>query len=402
MPQLKPRPTRSLASYFSLLALLLFPFLSFAQQPAPTPNDTLHSPQIAGTGWVVFRLYAPDAHEVVLGGGDIPEAARTNKFTKRENGVWEITVGPVVPGAYRYHFIVDKVRVLDNHNPATSESNMDAWSIVFVPGSDYTDMKNVPHGAVAEITYYSTSLQRFRRMHVYTPPGYESGAEKYPVFYLLHGAWDTDDAWHSVGRAPVIFDNLIAERKAVPMVVVMPAGHTGPFPDPSGRRPSAESGRDEFVEDFNTDVRPYVEKNYRVLTGRNDRAIAGLSMGGAQTLNIAIPNLADFAYIGVYSSGIFELGRNGGVNSTQQMGLSWEERNKVNLDNNDLKKGLRLFWFATGKEDFLLNVSRATVDLFKRHGFAVIYEETPGGHTWLNWREYLVRFTPLLFKQEQN
>jgi enterochelin esterase family protein len=307
-------------------------------------------------------------------------------------------MGPVIPGAYRYHFIVDKVRVLDSHNPATSESNMDAWSIVFVPGSDYADTKNVPHGAVAEVTYYSTALQRFRRMHVYTPPGYESGDNKYPVFYLLHGAWDTDDAWHSVGRAPFIFDNLIAEGKAVPMVVVMPAGHTGPFPDPTARRASPESERDKFVEDFVTDVRPYIEEHYRVLTERKDRAIAGLSMGGAQTLNIAIPHLQEYAYIGVYSSGLFELGSSGGLNASQQMGQTWEERNKAMLDNQELKKGLRVFWFATGKEDFLLNISRATVELFKKHGFDVTYEETSGGHTWVNWRDYLSRFAPLLFK----
>ncbi len=381
-----------------LLVCAALSSLALAQQPTPTPNDTLHSPQIIAPGWVTFRVYAPEAHEVALGGGDIPEAARPNKPVKKDNGVWEVTVGPVVPGAYRYHFVVDKVRVLDSHNPATSESNMDAWSIVFVPGSEYTDTRNVPHGAVAEVTYYSTALQRFRRMHVYTPPGYESGENRYPVFYLLHGAWDTDDAWHSVGRAPFIFDNLIADQKAVPMVVVMPAGHTGPFPDPSVGRSSSEPERDGFVEDFVSDIRPYVEKQYRVLTGRKDRAIAGLSMGGAQTLNIAIPHLADYAYIGVYSSGLFELGHSGGLNASPQVGQSWEERNKAMLDNKELKEGLRLFWFATGKEDFLLNVSRATVDLFKKHGFDVKYEETPGGHTWINWRDYLIRFTPLLFK----
>ena len=391
-------PGRRLSARFSLLLILvaLSP-LALAQQYTPTPNDTLHSPQIFAPGWVTFRIYAPEAHEVALAGGDIPEAARTSKPAKRENGVWEVTVGPVIPGAYRYHFIVDKVRVLDTHNPATSESNMDAWSIVFVPGSDYSDLKNVPHGAVAEVTYYSTALQRFRRMHVYTPPGYESGDNKYPVFYLLHGAWDTDDAWHSVGRAPFIFDNLIAEQKAVLMVVVMPAGHTGPFPDPNVRR-SSESERDEFVEDFLKDIQPYVEKHYRVLTDRKDRAIAGLSMGGAQTLNIAIPHLLEYAYIGVYGSGLFELGRNGGLNASQQMGPTWEEQNKAMLDNKELREGLRVFWFATGKEDFLLNVTRATVDLFKKHGFNVTYEETPGGHTWINWRDYLIRFTPLLFK----
>jgi enterochelin esterase-like enzyme len=382
----------------SILFFLECASLALAQQPTPTPNDTLHSPVFTAPGWVAFRIYAPEAHEVTLAGGDIPEAARRTTPVRGENGVWEVTVGPLVPGAYRYHFVVDKVRVLDPRNPATSESNMDAWSIVYVPGSEYTDTRNVPHGAVAEVTYYSTSLQRFRRMHAYTPPGYESGVTKYTVFYLLHGAWDTDDAWPSVGRAPMILDNLIADGKVVPMIIVMPAGHTGPFPDPTVRNSSSEPKRDEFVEDFTTDIRPYIERHYRVLTERKDRAIAGLSMGGAQTLNIAIPHLADYAYIGVYSSGIFELGRGGGVRASQQMGESWEERNEAMLDNKDLKDGLRVFWFATGKEDFLLNISRATVELFRKHGFTVTYEETGGGHTWINWRDYLVRFTPLLFK----
>jgi enterochelin esterase-like enzyme len=389
---------RSCLPLFFLLCCVARIVPALAQQPTPTPNDTLHSPVVTAPGWVTFRIYAPEAHEVTLGGGDIPEAARPNKPARGDNGVWEITVGPVVPGAYRYHFVLDKVRVLDSHNPATSESNMDAWSIVFVPGSELVETRNVPHGAVAEVTYYSTTLQRFRRMHVYTPPGYEAGDRKYPIFYLLHGAWDTDDAWHSVGRAPIIFDNLIADQKAVPMVVVMPAGHTGPFPDPSVRRSSTGPERDEFVEDFLTDLQPYVEKHYRVQADRKNRAIAGLSMGGEQTLDIAIPHLADYAYIGVYSSGLFELARTGELNMSQQVGQSWEERNKAFLDNRELKGGLRLFWFATGKDDFLLNVSRSTVDLFKKHGFDVKYEETPGGHTWINWRDYLVRFTPLLFK----
>jgi enterochelin esterase-like enzyme len=392
-----PRRLICMKRYISLL--LLTCSLSFAQQRIITPNDTLHSPVVSTPGWISFQLYAPDARAVTLNGGDIPETARSDKFVKQENGVWQMTAGPVIPGAYRYRFTVDKVSVLDPHNPATSESNMDAWSIVTMPGSNYTDLKDVPHGSVAEVTYFSTILQRFRRMHIYTPPGYESGTSLYPVFYLLHGAWDTDDAWHSVGRAPIIFDNLIAEKKAVPMIVVMPAGHTGPFPVvASTEKSSTEREQDEFVKDFLADIRPYVEGHYRVLTDRKDRAIAGLSMGGAQTLNIAIPHLADYAYIGVFSSGIFELGRSGNLNVSPQLGQSWEEKNKADLDNKELKEGLRYFWFATGKEDFLLNTSRATVEMFKKHGFDVKYDETGGGHTWINWRDYLIRFTPLLFK----
>lgn len=379
-------------STISIACLLILSILgienptSFAQMNAPTPGDTLRSVTISKDNRITFRIYAPHATDVRLGGTDIPEGLRKDPMTKEITGVWGVTVGPVLPGAYRYNFIVDDVPVIDPRNPSVSESNMNAWSLVYVPGSAIMDTRNVPHGAVSEVTYYSTSLNRFRRMHVYTPPGYEAGTEKYPVFYLLHGAFDTDDAWPSVGRAGFILDNLIAEKKAVPMVVIMPAGHTRPFTF----NPSTGFRLNEFVEDFLKDVKPYTESHYRVIADRDHRAIAGLSMGGAQSLDIATPNLADYAFIGVYSSGI--LGQ--GPNSIQ----TWEDQHKTSLDDDAAKKGLHLFWFATGKEDFLLGVSRGTVDMFKRHGFNVVYNETSGGHTWMNWREYLAEFTPLLFK----
>jgi enterochelin esterase-like enzyme len=272
---------------------------------------------------------------------------------------------------------------------------MNPWSLVYVPGAEFMDTKDVPHGAVSEVTYYSSSLRRFRRMHVYTPPGYESGTKKYPIFYLLHGAWDTDAAWTTVGRAGFIFDNLIAENKAVPMVVIMPAGHTEPFPTFTPPPPGPR--RDEFVDDFLKDLKPYAERNYRVFTDRDHRAIAGLSMGGMQTLDIAMPHLGDFSYIGVYSSGIFELGQRN-VPAGSDKGPSWEERNSTYLDNQNLKKGLHLLWFAIGKEDFLLGISNSTVSLLKKHGFDIVSQETSGGHTWNNWREYLAQFAPLLFR----
>src|SRR5213075_2117669 len=163
---------------------------------------------------------------VRLSGSDIPGVGQGAEMTKGTNGVWEITLGPIGPGAYRYNFNVDGVSVIDPRNPATSESNNNVWSLVNVTGADFLDTKDVPHGAVSAVTYYSKALRRFRRMHVYTPPGYESGKGRFPVFYLLHGAGDSDDAWTTVGRAGFILDNLIANKQAKPMVVVMPAGHT--------------------------------------------------------------------------------------------------------------------------------------------------------------------------------
>ena len=251
----------------------------FAQRPQ---GPEVISPEVKD-GKVTFRLLAPGANKVQLGGSDIPGVGGGVDLEKGENGVWEKTLD-VSPGYYRYVFTVDGTRVVDPRNTATSESQATVWSLVGVPGTDWMDTQQVPHGAVAEVNYHSKSLGRFRRMHVYTPPGYEKGDATYPVFYLLHGASDSDDSWTTVGRAGFILDNLIAAGKAKPMLVVMPAGHTGPF-----RRD--RSGPDEFAQDFVNDIMPYVEANYRVKTDRNSRAMAGLSMGGGQTLNIGVPHL---------------------------------------------------------------------------------------------------------------
>jgi len=313
---------------------------------------------------------------------------------KETNGVWETTVGPIRPGAYRYIFNVDGVSVIDPRNPATSESNNNTWSLVYAPGAEFMDTRNVPHGAVSAVTYYSTALKKFRRLHVYTPPGYESGKGRFPVFYLLHGAGDSDESWSSVGRSGFILDNLIASKKAKPMVVVMPAGHTGPFRS-GGNRPAG----DEFSQDFLNDIIPHIEKNYRVYTDRKNRAMAGLSMGGGQTLNIGIPNLDKFAYLGVFSSGVFGItGRNRDGSTNAPAGLTFEERHQAKLDDAKLKKGLKLLWFGTGKDDFLIETSRATVAMFKKHAFDVVFRETEGTHTWIVWREYLQEFAPQLFQ----
>jgi enterochelin esterase-like enzyme len=369
----------------SLLALAT----TAVAQPGPPP-PTVVSFEVSPERQLTFRILAPKAGVMQLGSSDIPGFGfgQGKAMTKGSNGVWEVQLGPVNPGSYRYNFNVDGVAVIDPRNPATSEANENTWSILHVPGVDFMDTKNVPHGAVSEITYWSTTLKRFRRLHVYTPPGYEAGAEKYPVFYLLHGAFDSDDSWTTVGRAGFILDNLIAAGKAKPMVMVMPHGHTGPF-----RFGMSLSG--EFEPDFVNDILPQMEKRYRVHTDRKNRAMAGLSMGGAHTLNIGIPHLDKFAYLGVYSSGIF--GITGGPGGNQQ-GPSFEETHKAILDDAKLKEGLKLFWFATGKEDFLLETSRATVAMFKKHQFNVTYKETEGAHTWIVWREYLNEFVPQLFR----
>lgn len=371
-------------------AVLLAGGLAAQQRPAQPPQ--VISPEVQADRRIVFRILAPKAQAVALMAGDILNLPKGGpEFVKDEKGIWSATVGPVEPGAYRYRFMVDGVATVDPRNAAISESNTNVSSLVYVPGAEFMDAGKVPHGAVAEVLYWSTALGRYRRMHVYTPPGYELGKGKFPVFYLLHGAGDNDDAWTSVGRAGFILDNLIASGKAKPMVVVMPAGHTSTT--------GGMSGMDDITKDFVEDVMPYVEKNYRVRKGRADRAIAGLSMGGMQTLNVSFSQLDKFAYIGVYSSGIFSLGpRRPGAAAPATPPPDWEKQHLAALDNAQLKKGLKLLWFSTGKEDFLLNATKATVEMLKKHGFAPVYEESTGGHTWVNWRNYLNEFAPKLFR----
>lgn len=375
-------------------------FVVSGQPAAPSARDAaprrgpqgpqVVSPEVLPDRRVTFRILAPEAQVVRLSASDIPGNNQGTPLTKGTNGVWEVTLDPQGPGAYRYNFNVDGVAVIDPRNPATSESNNNVWSLVYVPGAEFMDTRDVPHGAVAAVTYYSKALGRFRRMHVYTPPGYESGKGKYPIFYLLHGAGDCDEAWTSVGRAGFILDNLIAAKKAKPMVVVMPAGHTGPF-----RFGGPRTAPDDFSRDFLNDLMPYAEQHYRVYQDRKHRAMAGLSMGGGQTLNIGIPQLAKFGYLGVFSSGVF--GITGGGPGRQPQGPSFEEQHQQVLDDPNLKKGLQLFWFATGKDDRLMETTRATVAMFKKHGFNVVFEESEGAHTWINWRNYLNEFAPQLF-----
>ena len=253
----------------------------------PTPNDTLVSPETLPDSHFVFRLYAPEAKSVKIQGewvSDYMEYQAGVPLQTDSGGVWSVTVGPIKPGIYRYSYVVDGAEVADPRNPDSTESLNFTRGMLAVPGLPYQDIKDVPHGAVQTVWYPSKSLGVLRRMHIYTPPGYEENAERYPVFYLLHGATDSDDSWSTVGRAGFILDNLIAEHKAKAMIVVMPAGHTN-HQLCVGRYAGCARHRAQFEKDFVQDIVPYVESHYRVLAGRQNTAIAGLSMGGMQTLN---------------------------------------------------------------------------------------------------------------------
>ena len=351
-------------------------------QPGRGPRGpVVVSPEVLPDARVIVRLYAPQAQDVrvSLDGGV--------KLTKGDNGVWEATVGPLDPGAYRYSFTVDGASVTDPRNIEMERMQVVTRSILHVPGAAFMDTMNVPHGAVGVVTYYSNVLKKFRRFHVYTPPGYEANQQKYPVLYLLHGANESDDSWSTVGRANFILDNLIADGKAVPMIVVMPNGHIDQTPPNPGAPGALRVEFATFPNEFVGDIMPYVEGHYRTIPDRPHRAIAGLSMGGAQTLNIAFSHLDWFSAIGVFSSGIL------GGNVAE-----WEKNHLAALDDPALKKGLKMIWFSTGSDDSLLPVSKASVEMLNKHGFAATFQESTGAHTWINWRNYLYEVAPQLFR----
>jgi enterochelin esterase family protein len=255
----------------------------------------------------------------------------------------------------------------------------------FLPGkeADFQDNREVPHGEVRKVWYRSGTLGTQRRMHVYTPPGYEGGKDRYPVLYLLHGSGDEDSGWSTVGRAGFILDNLLAERKARPMLVVMPNG--------SLPRPAAGSSRTEwFTNELVKEVVPLVEKNYRVLADRDNRALAGLSMGGGQTLRVVIAHPDKFACIGVWSAG---LGRG---NASE-----FEKQNAAFLGKGEeVSKQVKLFSIRVGEKDRAVAGSKSLAEVLKKHGIKNELHLSGGGHTWINWRRYLHEFAPLLFRDK--
>jgi enterochelin esterase family protein len=356
-----------------------------AQFGPPRIQDTLKSPLIAADGRVRFNLYAPRANAVVVR-TEGPAPFSNLALEKAPSGVWSATTAALPADLYIYWFEVDSVAVADPANNTPRVNMRTVRSLLDVKGAaaDFFAERDVPHGALADVWYHSKSLGVPRRMHVYTPPGYEKGTGRYPVLYLLHGAGDDDQSWTMVGRANFIVDNLIASGKAKPMIVVMPAGHT---PRPGGLfSPNPEV--DPFIDDFLQDVLPFVERNYRVFPDRANRAVAGLSMGGWHTLRIGLPNLDKFSQIGVFSSGLFG----------QQGPANYEKANAAVLSDANINSRIKVFWIATGKDDFVMPSTKATLALLDKYKIRYTYYETEGGHTWPNWRAYLNEFTPLLFR----
>ena len=351
---------------------------AFAQQQAQ-----IVSPEVHPDKRVTFRLQAPKAAEVILRG----EWMTTEKqvpLEKGENGVWSATVGPLTPEIYTYSLVVDGVSVVDPRNPLIKGGVRGVSSYVEVSGEKPAlyQPREVPHGAVSVNWYQSSVLSQPRRVVVYTPPGYERNAKtRYPILYLLHGSGDTEMEWSSFGRANLIADNLIAEGKAKPMIIAMPFGHAV-LTAPAGDR---NRNTTLFEDDLMKCVAPLVEGNYRVAAGPKNRAIAGLSMGGFQSIEIGLKHLDFFGNIGVFSAGVRE---------------DFETRYAdVLAKPADLNKKLDVFWIGIGEKDFLLKSSDLLESILNKRDIRHTYVKTEGAHQWMVWRRYLAEILPLLFKK---
>jgi len=414
------------------VAVVLLPAAFSQQAPAPAGQappagqaaggrgtPPAHSPEILPDKKVTFRIRAPKADEVVLngnwdGGLNIP-------MTKDEQGVWSATVGPLASQLWGYSFSVDGVKVLDPGNAETERDGRQFFSLLWISGpeADLWEFKDVPHGTVQMIWYPSPTLKETRRrMYVYTPPGYETGSAQYPVLYLLHGGGGDEDAWFTMGRATIIMDNMIAQGRAKPMIVVMPNGNAtqtvsqgygfGPTPAPqsvqapppppeqaaggfggrgvaaagagrgAGRGPQPYAG--SYPESLVKDVIPFVERTYRAIPEKDSRAIAGLSMGGGHTVSATNHNPGVFGYIGVFSAGA---------------------GNDPALDEqlNALKaSGVKLYWVGAGTTDMARQGAVTLESKIKEHGFNTSYMESPGAHYWFIWRIFLGDFGSKLFR----
>lgn len=343
-------------------------------------------------GRVTFRLCAPDATTVQVASADLPgivpfgTATPGLAMTRGADGVWSVTTAkPVEADNYRYTFLVNGVVVPDPQSTTFSKERTGTRSTFEMPGpagAFQSYDRAVPHGLVAVFEYWSTSLNMKRRAHVYLPPGYAKGSAKYPVLYLVHGAGDSDDSWTSTGHANYILDNLIAAGKAKPMIVVMPAGHT---PD----RPGANLlGNQDFGNDLLKDLIPAIDKGFRTDARPQSRAMAGLSMGGAHTIQFGLPHSDVFRYIGIFSMGL-------GMNNQDDI-KRYEQQNGAALARSG--KELKLVYYAMGKDDFLHGTAAPTRAMLDRAGIRHVYNESSGGHTWINWRRYLEDFAPRLFR----
>lgn len=364
-----------------LIVLLLIANICAQAQPSRPPQ--LQSPVVHSDRTVTFSVRAPNAQKVELSG----QFQKANQpMTKDTNGVWSITVGPIEPNLYPYNFVIDGIGVADSANPDLFPNERFKPSLVDIPSDPPAlySIQDVPHGDLTYAYYESKTLKRTRPLVIYTPPGYRAGKGKYPVLYLVSGTTDTEETWFRAGRANFILDNLIAQKKAVPMIVVMPYGNMM-MGAPAPNSPQVADMYRVFNDELTRDILPYVESNYRVLATREKRAIAGFSRGGGQSLFTGFNNLDRFAWIGSYSAylnpEVFE----------KYFATSAAQPNSTN-------QKLKLLWLGVGKTDFLYTQAVEFDDYLNRKGIHHQSLITEGGHTWMNARHYLAETAQRFFK----
>jgi enterochelin esterase family protein len=364
----------------------LFLLAAFAIATSASAQQVV-SPEVSPDSRVTFRLRAPGAKEVKLR----CEGQKETGMEKDEKGVWSASAGPMEPDFYGYSFVVDGLAVTDPRNPLLKYNLLNTESQVHVPGPAAVpwEINDVPRGQLHRHFFKSAIAGDERDFMVYTPPGYDPTARKrYPVLYLLHGFSDDTSAWTSVGQAHVILDNLIARNQARPMVIVMPLGY-GTLEilraDGGRRGDLRDRNLEKFQESLFKEVMPLAEKSYRISTDRKERAIAGLSMGGAESLLTGLNNLDRFAWVGAFSSG----------------GLRTDLASQFPALDDKANRQLRLLWIGCGKEDGLLATNKKFDEWLASKGIKHSWEESSGAHSWRVWRRNLAQFVPLLFREEK-
>lgn len=390
-----------------LVAIVLFSMATFAQQ-ALFGGQQIISPEVKADHTVTFRIMAPAADSVQITGDFLPPAKLktqwglidvpgTANLTKDEKGIWTFTSQPLASDLYSYTVIVDGFKTTDPGNVYIIRDVASIFNVFIVGGGkgDLYQVNKVPHGSVTRRWYDSPGNGMPRRVTVYTPAGYETSKEKYPVLYLLHGMGGDEEAWIALGRTSQIMDNLIAEGKAKPMIVVMTNGNVAQEAAPGESnlgyiKPSMQMDHTmdgKFEETF-PDVIKFVESNYRVKAEKSGRAIAGLSMGGYHSLHISRYYPNTFDYVGLFSAAIMS---NDKVTSPVY-------KNFDSTLEAQMKNGYKLYWIGIGKADFLYKANEEYRAKLDKMGMKYTYVETEGGHTWTNWRVYLSQIAPLLFK----
>lgn len=394
-----------------LFSLTIFAFIALCvhAQQALWGAPQIVSPEIHSDNTVTFRLIAPNAQEVQVTGDFLPTQKITTPFGDfdapgtadlvQNDGVWEWTTpAALAPELYSYHFLVDGLGCMDPSNVHQIRDVASVTNVFLIDGgrADYYKIKDVPHGTVSKIWYDSPGLGMSRRMTVYTPAGYEASDKRYPVLYLLHGMGGDENAWTELGRAAQILDNMIAEGKAEPMIVVMPNGNAAlqaapgesslGFAPPTVQLPKTMDG--SFEACFN-EIVDFIDGNFRTQADKGGRAIAGLSMGGYHSLHISKQYPDMFDYVGLFSAAVMP-----DKNAAQSpVYADFEAKLKKQFE---MKPAL--YWIAIGEKDFLYKANEEYRQLLDRNGYPYTYFETPEGHIWKNWRIYLTEFVPKLFK----